>query len=74
MQSPVLAIVGTPSVCHPRAMCQNDASKDHKIFTDRRINYSSLRINKVHLEMRKGSPWARALNEIGVGKIGVFGK
>jgi len=71
-QSPVLATIGLsvrPSVCHTLALSENEASY--------RITKSSRRIAqvfgvKIHPEIPKGSPRARALNESGVGKIRIF--
>jgi len=57
-----------PSVHHTLALSENDASYYHEIIT----NGETSKPKKIHLEIRKGSPQARALNESGVGRIHNF--
>ena len=58
------------SVRHIAALCQNDASQVYKIFTNRSLKYSSIRIRNAFPEIRNGSPRLRALNERGVQTVG----
>jgi len=56
-----------PSVCHTRGLCPHGSTYDHDFFTIWLPHHSSFWGYHVHPKIRRGSPWARALNEGGVG-------
>jgi len=55
------------SVCHTRGLCPHGSTYDHDFFTIWEPRHSSFWGYQVHPKIRRGSPRARALNEVGVG-------